>query len=53
MPIYIQFHSIPDVAREELILQHFSTNKIVVDPLTEATARGVFQTNVKSLGLRI
>ena len=50
--INIRFHYIRDVvARGKLILQHISTSKMVVDPLTKATSRNVFQTHVKSLRL--
>lgn len=50
--IDIRFHYICDVvARGEVIPQHISTRRMVIDPLTKATAKNVFQTHVKSLGL--
>jgi hypothetical protein len=51
--IDIRYHYIRDiVARGEVILQHISTSKIIADPLTKAIARDIFQTHVRSLGLR-
>ena len=39
------------ITQREVILQHISTSRMVVDPLTKVIARDAFQAHVRSLGL--
>lgn len=51
--IDIQHHYIQDmVAHNEVVLKHISTSLMITDPLTKPIGRDVFQTHVRSLGLR-
>ena len=51
--IDIRFHYIREMIRlGEVILRHISTTRMVADPLTKPIARDMFQTHVRSLGLR-
>ena len=51
--IDIRYHYIRDmVAQKEVVLKHISTSQMIANPSTKPIARDVFQTHVKSLGLR-
>ena len=41
------------VVKKEVLMQHISTNFMVVDPLTKAMTRDVFIAHTQSLGLHI